>query len=358
MGEQGHDDRCGHMLKVGALLVAVGLAYVLVDTRRPACVGSGAFCGQPPALERNTSRGARELRTASNLALSATQIQQYERNGFVISRGLFTEEEAEALLQAASTDETVSKRAHGRKDAGGYTSKLSLWNVCGVNVYGAYSRAARLVDSVERLLSTSAHTGGSEGLEEAYHYHTKVMIKEPYVGGAWEWHQDYGYWYSNGNMFPRMLSAMVALNEHTEANGALHVLKGSHKMGRVTHTLTGDQAGADPDRIARAKAMFEDVPVLLKPGDVLFFHCNLFHASHRNTSPNPRWSIITAYNTRSNNPQWDHHHPRYQPLDRWSDTALLHLRGVGITDGDGTVFMKKEEDHSAQTEKNVVAPPS
>ena len=25
------------------------------------------------------------------------------------------------------------------------------------------------------------------------HYHFKLMKKEPKVGGAWEWHQDYGY---------------------------------------------------------------------------------------------------------------------------------------------------------------------
>ena len=62
------------------------------------------------------------------------------------------------------------------------------------------------------------------------HYHTKVMIKEANVGGAWEWHQDYGYWYNNGCMLPRMVSAMVALNEHTEANGALHVLKGTAQL--------------------------------------------------------------------------------------------------------------------------------
>ena len=33
--------------------------------------------------------------------------------------------------------------------------------------------------------------------DEVYHFHHKMMVKEPRVGGAWEWHQDYGYWYSN-----------------------------------------------------------------------------------------------------------------------------------------------------------------
>ena len=35
-----------------------------------------------------------------------------------------------------------------------------------------------------------------------YHYHSKLMLKEPEVGGAWVWHQDYGYWYQNGCLYP------------------------------------------------------------------------------------------------------------------------------------------------------------
>ena len=31
------------------------------------------------------------------------------------------------------------------------------------------------------------------GGDEIYHYHTKIMMKEPKIGGSFEWHQDYGY---------------------------------------------------------------------------------------------------------------------------------------------------------------------
>ena len=27
---------------------------------------------------------------------------------------------------------------------------------------------------------------------ELYHYHGKVLLKEPEIGGKFEWHQDYG----------------------------------------------------------------------------------------------------------------------------------------------------------------------
>ena len=31
------------------------------------------------------------------------------------------------------------------------------------------------------------------GGDELYHYHTKIMMKDPELGGSFEWHQDYGY---------------------------------------------------------------------------------------------------------------------------------------------------------------------
>ncbi len=65
--------------------------------------------------------------------------------------------------------------------------RLSLWNHPGDGIYGMFARCERMVRSCEKLL------GG-----EVYHYHSKMILKDAKVGGAWAWHQDYGYWYQNG----------------------------------------------------------------------------------------------------------------------------------------------------------------
>src|SRR5450755_3716755 len=41
----------------------------------------------------------------------------------------------------------------------------------------------------------------------------------------------------------------IAVDRATKENGCLQVLKGSHLAGRVDHVLTGEQAGADPERV-------------------------------------------------------------------------------------------------------------
>ncbi|CAH1802509.1 unnamed protein product, partial [Owenia fusiformis] len=84
---------------------------------------------------------------------------------------------------------------------------------------------------------------------EVYHYHTKLMMKEPHTGGKWNWHQDYGYWYQNGCLFPDMATVFIAIDPSTKSNGCLNVIKGSHKCGRVEHKKVAGQTGADVERV-------------------------------------------------------------------------------------------------------------
>ena len=54
-------------------------------------------------------------------------------------------------------------------------------------------------------------------------------MKPPADGGSLIWHQDYGYWYNNGCLYPDFVMAFVALTKNDRENGGLEILKGSHK---------------------------------------------------------------------------------------------------------------------------------
>jgi ectoine hydroxylase len=75
-------------------------------------------------------------------------------------------------------------------------------------------------------------------------------MKDAKTGGAWAWHQDDGYWYQNGVLSPDLCSASIAVDPATRENGCLQVIEGSHLLGRVDHVLTGEQAGANKERVA------------------------------------------------------------------------------------------------------------
>ena len=48
---------------------------------------------------------------------------------------------------------------------------------------------------------------------------------------------------------PNLVSAFIAVDVSSRQNGCLQVIRGSHLCGRVHHQLTGEQAGADPERV-------------------------------------------------------------------------------------------------------------
>ncbi|MEM9018844.1 MAG: phytanoyl-CoA dioxygenase family protein, partial [Verrucomicrobiota bacterium] len=111
----------------------------------------------------------------------------------------------------------------------------------------------------------------------------------------------------------------------TQENGCLQLLKGSHRMGRVNHILSGEQAGADLERVEEAKRQLELVHAEMEAGDAVFFHSNTLHASGPNNSEHPRWAMICCYNAASNDPYKESHHPGYTPLQKVDDEEVLRV---------------------------------
>ena len=267
------------------------------------------------------------------------RVRDYERDGYYLAKGLFDEEEIGLLRRAAKEDRELDQHSFGRGDGEGGTVRLSLWNHPGDTIYGMFARCESIVNSAETIL------GG-----EVYHYHSKMIMKDAKVGGAWTWHQDYGYWYQNGVLFPLLCSASIAVDPATRENGCLQVLRGSHEMGRIDHVLTGDQAGADLERVREAEERLALVYVEMDPGDVLFFHANLLHRSDQNKSDKPRWSMICCYNAARNDPYKEAHHPRYTPLSKVPDSAIREagLRRFGESKAD-VAWLEPEKDRSARS---------
>lgn len=255
----------------------------------------------------------------------------YDEDGYVIIKNFFSTEEVDLIYQTSVQDNVISRKSFDFNDSKGLRTKLALWYTPQDDVYGLYSRCERMVNAVEMIL------GGAPA-----HYHSKLMQKEPRVGGAWEWHQDYGYWYNNGFLFPDMVSVMLALTPANIENGCLQVLKGSHKMGRVEHGKAGEQVGANMEKVEEASKRMELVYVELEPGDTLFFHCNVLHRSDSNNSNSSRWSLISAYNLVSNKPYMNEPASCYTPIAKVPDRALLEAGMKGISqDAD---FLSKEVD--------------
>jgi ectoine hydroxylase-related dioxygenase (phytanoyl-CoA dioxygenase family) len=246
--------------------------------------------------------------------VTADQREAFQRDGFVLEKGLFSPAEITLLLETARRDRSVEESALRRADGEGGVTRLHVWNREGDDLYGLFARSRRIVDRMQAFLG-----------DEVYFYHSKMMLKEPRTGGAWAWHQDYGYWYSNGCLWPDMGSCLIALEPASAENGCLQVLVGSHRVGRIDHQKVGDQTGADPQRVELLAKQLPLHYVDMQGGDAIFFHGNLLHRSDQNRSEKSRWSYICCYNTRHNDPFKVHHHPSYHPLSVVEDDQLAAL---------------------------------
>ncbi len=124
--------------------------------------------------------------------LTAEALAPYHKDGFVLAPGFFSAPEIGLLRRAAKADKALDDHALGRADGEGGVVRLSLWNHPGDGIYGMFARCRSVVETCERILD-----------DEVYHYHSKMIMKEARVGGAWAWHQDYGYWYRQRRAVPR-----------------------------------------------------------------------------------------------------------------------------------------------------------
>ena len=92
------------------------------------------------------------------------------------------------------------------------------------------------------------------------------------------WHQDNAY----GELNPyNAISCLTALDDADLENGCLWLVPGSHKEGQTDFELTKE------DRQVRRPVVLEvdegrAIPVPMKAGEGMFFHCHMLHKSDGN----------------------------------------------------------------------------
>lgn len=279
---------------------------------------------------------------------SPAQVAAFQQDGYIVIEKFCSKEEIRKLYSTAIEDDAMQNNALDLNDQSGKKTKLSLWFTPGNDVFGYLARSEKIIKRVAQLLDSDA---------PVCHFHSKLMQKEPQVGGAWEWHQDYGYWYKNQFMFPdQLLSVMVALTDANKENGCLQVIKGSHRLGRINHGFAGEQVGADMVMVTNALKTMELVYAELKAGDALFFHSNLLHRSEANLSEHPRWSIISCFCSQSNLAYNETSTSWHTPIEMVPDKAIMEWEAQSLSEAD---FLKKENDPALKEtgwEKSVEVP--
>ena len=237
------------------------------------------------------------------------EVESFWKRGFIILRGVFTREEMAILKDIITRHADMQKFAQRAKERSAGATRPSfetifVWNDTARNdAFAKATRSHKIIDRLEAIFG-----------DQVYVYHNKVALKYPGVVG-FSHHQDYWYWYQMGNLFPDMGTAMIAIDRHTQANGCLRLVEGSHKAGRIEHVYRDgvSDSGVDPERLKELLKVMPEVPIEMEIGDVALFHCNTIHSSADNHSGESRIGLLGCYNTRHNNPvKQAHGHPGWQ----------------------------------------------
>jgi len=228
------------------------------------------------------------------LAMSKDEAGGYARDGYILRKALLGADEVEKFRERARRQleqESVGGAVMAKGDKEGKTTLLKMWTKAEDDQYGLLARDERMVDLAEDAIG-----------KPIYLYSHKMTMKQPNEGGAWEWHQDFGYWHNYGCLAPDMMSIYVALDRATRENGCLQVLKGSHRLGRLNHVREKDQTNVEHEHLEAALKRFELVYVEMEAGDALVFDGNILHRSDANRSNTYRWGYICSYNAIENAP--------------------------------------------------------
>ena len=125
---------------------------------------------------------------------------------------------------------------------------------------------------------------------------TEVFYKPARVGSPALYHQENAYF---NYLPPYGLVIWIALDETTLENGAVHFVRGSHRLGHIPHVQTGlplfTKALSEPPD----PALYPEVPALLQPGDASIHHFLTVHRSGPNNTNSHRRGFVLDYRARS-----------------------------------------------------------
>ncbi|WP_233235272.1 ectoine hydroxylase [Bordetella sp. LUAb4] len=237
-------------------------------------------------------------------ALSEQQLQDYDRDGFLMLEDLLPENEVAAILAEIgrmSRDPAIIRREESITEPGSDAVRSIFM------VHTLSAMISRLVRD-PRLINVARQILGSE----VYVHQSRANMKPGFKGKEFYWHSDFETWHvEDGMPAMRALSCSVLLSDNNACNGPLMLVPGSHRhfiscvgetpQDHYKQSLKKQEYGVpDPVSLQLLAEQGGIRPMTGKAGSVVFFDCNTMHGSNSNISPWPRANVFTVYNSIEN----------------------------------------------------------
>ncbi len=221
----------------------------------------------------------------TNKILTAEQVAEFRRDGFLIARNLFCTEEMREIT--AWTDEVGAWPETADRHMMYFETSLKS---DGARLLNRLENFYPFHDKFHDLFEGDKLRGATSDLfgEEAILYKDKINFKKP-GGDGFALHQDQqAGWGTYANFF---ITALVSIDAATTENGCLELVAGLHGDGLIGEEwkpMTEDDL-ADKPLVSCPTA----------PGDVVFFDSFCPHGSGPNMSDFQRRVLYVTYNAAS-----------------------------------------------------------
>lgn len=218
------------------------------------------------------------------MPLTADQIADYHRNGFLTVRGVFAAEaaalqqDAERLMTLTPLMDSNNIRCRWQDHAETGECRFDCFDPV-IDISPVCKRIARS----PLLLEMATQLYG----EPAFLFKDKLIFK-PSGAKGYDMHQDF----ISFEGFPEsFMTVIVAIDPSDAASGATEVFPGYHQQGYLS-PRDGMYHQLDESKVDRSRGVTLD----LRPGDVAFFSGFTPHCSTSNKSPHSRRLLYLSYN--------------------------------------------------------------
>lgn len=239
------------------------------------------------------------------MPLAAEQLRFYNEQGYLVQRSLLSDSEVHILsdtinraINAIYHDEELKSafkpKAHVLSEGSVYVGGDSKGAIARIVWVGAKYPELLAAGRDRRLLVPVSQILGSNGFD---HLINQIHPKMPGDGVAFAIHRDidnrrkFDPDWKDMNGKGSFVQTLIAIDSMRVDNGTIWVFEGSHKDDRPIKdnpVLAGEYLSG---------AMGKPVPLLLNPGDVVFFHPNIVHYSLKNSSDKPRRVFINGFSS-------------------------------------------------------------
>jgi ectoine hydroxylase-related dioxygenase (phytanoyl-CoA dioxygenase family) len=227
--------------------------------------------------------------------VSEDQLAAFRRDGFLLVKGLSSDEEIASLR--APFDRMFSERRGWDTgdlfDMVGTDSPdqaLALPQLVRTSQYEPLLRQTRLASSARSIAEQILGPKVENDLEHA-------ISKPPFTGAATPWHQDDAF-HRKGSGVAESISIWMPLQDVTVENGCMQYIRGSnlgplypHRSPRNDPRIHGLEVISLPD-------LTHCVAVPVRAGDAVIHLSRTLHHAGVNTSDQPRRAYVLGYSVR------------------------------------------------------------